>query len=152
MVYKYKRKTKQAHWSEDSMMLAIAYCNSGIPVKTTAKSMDYFTPLFIGIGKKKEIVKVSAKAIKNMKNLNAKPKTATRKNTKTTKNMIDKDKRKDSGKENEEEQYFCGENYIEINKKPVDDWIQCDKCKQWSHEKCTGYEGIDLFFCDICTD
>ncbi|XP_022834927.1 uncharacterized protein LOC111362485 isoform X2 [Spodoptera litura] len=37
MVYKYKRKTNQAQWSEDSMMLAIADCNSGIPVKTTAK-------------------------------------------------------------------------------------------------------------------
>ncbi|CAH2088576.1 unnamed protein product [Euphydryas editha] len=55
--------------------------------------------------------------------------TATKKNTKTTENIIVK-KSKDSGKENEEEHcvcYYCGENYKEINKKPVDDWIQCDK-------------------------
>ncbi|CAH2096859.1 unnamed protein product [Euphydryas editha] len=104
---------------------------------------------------KEKFIKINAKAMKNMNiDLNAKPKTAIKKNTKTTENIIVK-KSKDSGKENEEEQcvcYYCGENYIEINKKPVDDWIQCDKCKQWSHEKCTAYEGIGLFFCDICTD
>lgn len=101
---------------------------------------------------KEKFIKINAKAIKNMNiDLNAKPKTATKKNTKTTKNIIVKD----SGKENEEEQcvcYYCGENYVEINKQPVDDWIQCDKCKQWSHEKCTAYEGVGLFLCDICTE
>lgn len=40
MVYKYKRKTNQAKWSEDAMMLAIADCNAGVPVKATAKKIQ----------------------------------------------------------------------------------------------------------------
>lgn len=37
MVYKYKRKTNKAQWSEDTMKLAITECNSGFSIKQTAK-------------------------------------------------------------------------------------------------------------------
>lgn len=36
MVYKYKRKTQQANWSEDVMKTAIEECNSGSKVKFVA--------------------------------------------------------------------------------------------------------------------
>jgi hypothetical protein len=37
----------------------------------------------------------------------------------------------------------CGETYDE-------DWIQCEKCKIWSHEDCAELTDEDYYFCDTC--
>lgn len=46
--------------------------------------------------------------------------------------------------------FYCGEDYFEINGKPIDDWIQCNGCSQWMHEKCSAYEGAGIFICENC--
>ncbi|KAL4706184.1 hypothetical protein ACJJTC_015052 [Scirpophaga incertulas] len=78
------------------------------------------------------------------------------KNAKTTKDIeTTKNTRKKSKHIENTEKYtcnFCGEDYIEVNGQPLDDWIQCISCKQWSHEKCTAFEGTNRFTCDHCTD
>lgn len=41
----------------------------------------------------------------------------------------------------------CSEKYSDP---PTEDWIQCQQCQEWWHEKCTAYESIGSFICDIC--
>lgn len=39
----------------------------------------------------------------------------------------------------------------EIYKEPIrEDWIECSVCREWWHEKCTGYLGFGEFKCDVC--
>ena len=33
---------------------------------------------------------------------------------------------------------------------PIEDWVQCCKCREWWHENCSSYEGGKLFICDLC--
>ena len=42
----------------------------------------------------------------------------------------------------------CGELY---KHPPKEDWIQCHKCKDCSHEKCTDYNRKGFYKCDMCT-
>ena len=42
----------------------------------------------------------------------------------------------------------CGELYEDP---PKEDWIQCHKCEDWSHENCTDYRGNGFYKCDLCT-
>ena len=41
---------------------------------------------------------------------------------------------------------MCGEEYSDP---PTEDWVQCDQCQAWWHEKCTDY-GVGPFLCDNC--
>ena len=43
---------------------------------------------------------------------------------------------------------MCSEPYINP---PTANWIQCDACKEWCHEKCTNYNRHGLFVGDLCT-
>ena len=43
---------------------------------------------------------------------------------------------------------MCSEPYINP---PTEDWIQCDSCKKWNHEKCTSFDGCGVFVCDLRT-
>ncbi|KAK4876864.1 hypothetical protein RN001_009370 [Aquatica leii] len=31
-----------------------------------------------------------------------------------------------------------------------DDWVQCNKCKNWWHDDCSSYEEVGQFICDYC--
>jgi hypothetical protein len=42
---------------------------------------------------------------------------------------------------------YCEELFSNSNK---EDWIQCNQCKQWSHETCTDYIGLSGYTCDFC--
>ena len=42
----------------------------------------------------------------------------------------------------------CGELYEDP---PKEDWIQCHKCEDWSHENCADYRGNGFYKCDLCT-
>ena len=45
-------------------------------------------------------------------------------------------------------QYFCivcNELYVDP---PTEDWIQCSKCSNWSHESCTTYKYVGLYYCN----
>ncbi|KAL4709210.1 hypothetical protein ACJJTC_010510 [Scirpophaga incertulas] len=100
---------------------------------------------------KVKFTKMNTTVLKNLnKDLDKKLKTKniTKKNTKNYK--VKKAQKEDTNIKYT--CYFCGEDYTEINGQPIDDWIQCSSCSQWSHEKCTAYEGIGLFICDNCTD
>ena len=47
-------------------------------------------------------------------------------------------------------QYFCivcDELYVDP---PTEDWIQCSKCSNWSHESCTTYNNVGLYYCNRC--
>ena len=33
---------------------------------------------------------------------------------------------------------------------PTEDWIQCAKCLQWCHDRCSDYSGQGFFVCDFC--
>lgn len=43
----------------------------------------------------------------------------------------------------------CKEKYIHP---PIEDWIQCGACQEWSHEACSSYSGRGSYFCDECFD
>ena len=43
---------------------------------------------------------------------------------------------------------MCGEDYSDP---PTEDWVQCDECKAWWHEKCPDYGSVGPFLCDNCT-
>lgn len=40
----------------------------------------------------------------------------------------------------------CGEPYG--NSRPSEKWVQCNSCKNWSHEDCT--PGLDWYVCHNC--
>lgn len=55
-------------------------------------------------------------------------------------------------KENKKRDFFCTvckEQYINP---PIEDWIQCDDCREWTHEACSSYSGRGSYFCDDCFD
>ena len=52
------------------------------------------------------------------------------------------------GRNGEWQCLMCSEPYINP---PTEDWIQCDSCKEWCHEKCTSYDGCGGFVCDSYT-
>lgn len=42
----------------------------------------------------------------------------------------------------------CQEAYEE----PItEDWIECSRCKNWWHEKCSNYSNVGCYICDFCT-
>nr|XP_018906716.1 PREDICTED: uncharacterized protein LOC109036800 [Bemisia tabaci] len=43
---------------------------------------------------------------------------------------------------------FCSEKYVEP---PTEDWIQCEVCKKWCHEKCAD-PTAQQYVCDICAN
>jgi len=48
--------------------------------------------------------------------------------------------------------YFCTvckEAYIHP---PIEDWIQCEVCREWTHENCSSYPGRGSYFCEDCFD
>ena len=63
-------------------------------------------------------------------------------NNKTKQSLLKK------GRSGEWQCPMCSEPYINP---PTEDWIQCDSCKEWCHEKCTSYDGCGGFVCDLCT-
>lgn len=55
-------------------------------------------------------------------------------------------------KENKDSHFYCTvckEQYIHP---PIEDWIQCDVCREWTHEACSSYSGRGSYFCDECFD
>ena len=42
---------------------------------------------------------------------------------------------------------FCQQVY---EHPPKEDWIECHKCKNWCHEKCSGYDKSGKYTCDFC--
>lgn len=54
-------------------------------------------------------------------------------------------------KENHPDYYctVCKEKYYHP---PREDWIQCDTCREWTHEACSSYMGHGSYFCDDCFD
>lgn len=48
-------------------------------------------------------------------------------------------------RDEETECIICGETFEE-------DWIQCDKCKDWAHEACVYIDEAQIYYyCDVCT-
>jgi len=41
----------------------------------------------------------------------------------------------------------CSEPYSDP---PTEDWIECQKCKEWAHELCTGGYTSRGYVCDFC--
>lgn len=72
------------------------------------------------------------------------PSNTKRKKTSSKKTPVDK--------ENKDQDFFCivcKEKYIHP---PIEDWIQCDTCRGWTHEACSSYMGRGSYFCDYCFD
>lgn len=138
--------------------------NPHIPTGTRKRKIQKSEVLTSTPVKEEQKVKFAKANTKVLKNLSRDLKTKTTfkkstgktKNAKTTKDIVTtKNTRKKSKQIENNEKYtcnFCAEDYIEVNGQPLDDWIQCNSCKQWSHEKCTAFEGTDIFICDHCTD
>ncbi|KAJ8942730.1 hypothetical protein NQ318_007897 [Aromia moschata] len=79
------------------------------------------------------------------------PKEMTNKGKQTGARM--KKQRKKNANDTEKEETYCGicgESYEEINGKPSEDWIMCNRYKNWSHEASTAYEGKGTFTCNGC--
>ncbi|XP_046968875.1 MFS-type transporter clz9-like [Vanessa cardui] len=55
-------------------------------------------------------------------------------------------------KENKEQAFFCTVCKEQYQHPPIEDWIQCDVCREWTHEACSSYSGRGSYFCDDCID
>lgn len=69
---------------------------------------------------------------------------------KQKRNVPRKKKKVDKGATTEKEYYclICAEKYEDP---PVEDWIECHKCRLWAHENCTSGESTSKgFLCDFC--
>nr|CAH7740475.1 unnamed protein product [Callosobruchus chinensis] len=56
------------------------------------------------------------------------------------------------GEENVQRDCFCtlcSEPYIDP---PIENWIQCDTCRRWTHEACSSYLGRGAYYYDDCDD
>ncbi|CAK1602055.1 unnamed protein product [Parnassius mnemosyne] len=56
------------------------------------------------------------------------------------------------GKENEEKKYYCTVCKDLYTSPPIEDWIECSQCHEWTHESCSSYSGHGSYFCDFCSD
>lgn len=66
------------------------------------------------------------------------------------KKMKTRGKDENKGRKKEDRDYFCticDEKYV---CPPVEDWIQCITCLEWTHEACSDYSGHGPYLCDIC--
>lgn len=61
-----------------------------------------------------------------------------------------RDQPKDDAEENQKDFYctVCREQYTHP---PIEDWIKCDTCQEWTHEACSSYTGRGSYFCDDCS-
>ncbi|KAJ4440102.1 hypothetical protein ANN_08235 [Periplaneta americana] len=60
-----------------------------------------------------------------------------------------KEKKEKSKKPESSEKTICPGCDMDYENPPTEDWIKCDSCEEWWHEKCTSYEG-GRFICDLC--
>ncbi|KAJ4427663.1 hypothetical protein ANN_25311 [Periplaneta americana] len=60
-----------------------------------------------------------------------------------------KEKKEKSKKPESSEKTICPGCDMDYEDPPTEDWIKCDSCEEWWHEKCTSYEG-GRFICDLC--
>ena len=51
---------------------------------------------------------------------------------------------------NNKTKYICLLCTQPYEKPPTKDWIQCAKCLQWCHDRCSDYSGQGFFVCDFC--
>ncbi|KAJ8949845.1 hypothetical protein NQ318_000545 [Aromia moschata] len=98
---------------------------------------------------------IKTEQLKKLNTSNAKVKKSPEEMTnkgKQTGTRMKKQRKKNANDTEKEETYcgICGESYEEINGKPSEDWIMCNRCQNWCYEACTAYEGKGTFTCDDC--